>query len=273
MSLPACVSAAVAVGNVTKTDEVYPKGNRDSALALMAPGAFILSTGINHSVAVLTGTSMAAPHATGTAALLLALDPTLSADALENLMKSTGVPIFDSATGLTFPRINALAAMNAIVNRMRPLSGGGRRDADCLVEWNVTPPEIATALPFANATCRDNDPSCDGDQIIGQCTFTVSACFNVPDKRLPSCATSASIVDYQLLSPAPGGVDAGNAAAIKTALPQAPITEPNVCTASIPIVVPVGPKPGIKWIRLSARASDGRVDHNRLRLTCLPANP
>lgn len=276
MALPACVGAAVAVGEVTKTDAVYPVGNRDAALDLFAPGVSILSTGLNHGVGVLTGTSMSTPHATGTAALLFAFNPGLSADAAENVMKSTGEPLFDSATRLTFPRINALAALNTVLNRVVPLTGGGQREADCLVEWSVTPPEIATAFPFAQATCHDNDPACDGDQISGQCTFRVAACFNVPDRRLPSCSVTAPVVDYQLLTPPPpgsDGVDAGNAAAISTALPEAPITASNLCSASIPIVVPVTTRPGTRWIRLSARASDGRVDQNRLRLTCLPAAP
>jgi hypothetical protein len=163
MTLPACVSAAVAVGSVTKQDVMSSFTNRDSALDLLAPGGSIArgitSTGLGHSTATMYGTSMAAPHATGTAALLLALDPTLSADALEGVLKSTGVPLFDKASGLTFPRINALAAMNAVVNITHPLTGGGPRRSDCLVEWNVTPPEIATAIPYANAVCRDNDPA------------------------------------------------------------------------------------------------------------------
>jgi Subtilase family len=277
MTLPACVSAAVAVGSVTKQDVMSSFTNRDSALDLLAPGEGIISTGLGHSIQIMSGTSMATPHVTGTAALLLAIDPTLSADALEGFLKSTGVPLFDKPSGLAFPRINALAAMNAVVNVSRPLTGGGPQRSDCLVEWNVTPPEIATALPYANAVCRDNDPACDGDQIPGQCTFTVSACFNVPDRRLPSCATDAPIVAYELRSPqpppTPHSVDAGNAAAISTALPSLPLVTQNECTASMPIVVPVGQKPGVKWIRFSATASDGRTDFDRLRLTCLPANP
>jgi hypothetical protein len=160
-----------------------------------------------------------------------------------------------------------------VVDVSRPLTGGGPQRSDCLVEWNVTPPEIATALPYANAVCRDNDPACDGDQIPGQCTFTVSACFNVPDRRLPSCATDAPIVAYELLSPQPNSADAGNAATIGPALPSLPLVTQNECTVSMPIVVPVGQKPGVKWIRFSATASDGRTDLDRLRLTCLPANP
>jgi hypothetical protein len=217
---------------------------------------------------------MAAPHATGTAALLLSLDPTLSADALEGFLKSTGVPTLDQRNGLVFPRVNALAAMNAVVNATRPLSGGGPRVSDCLVEWNVDPPEIATALPHVTLVCRDGD-TCDHDQTPGQCTFALSACFNVPDRRLPSCTTDAAIVDYAVLSPAPSGsaADISNAAAIRAVLPPLPMSDQQACTSSIDVVVPVGARPGVKWIRFFVRAADGRVDYDRLRLTCLPASP
>jgi len=217
---------------------------------------------------------MATPHATGTAALLLSLDPTLSADALEGFLKSTGVTTLDKRNGLTFPRINALAAMNAVVSMMRPLSGGGPRASDCLVEWNVDPPHIATALPRATVVCRDGDP-CDHDQIPGQCTFALSACFNVPDRRLPRCSSDAAIVDYGVLSPAANGgaADISNAAAIRAAMPPLPLSDQHACTSTIGVVVPVEARPGVKWIRFFARAADGRVDDDRLRLTCLPAAP
>jgi len=217
---------------------------------------------------------MATPHATGTAALLLSLDPTLSADALEGLLKSTGVPTHDQRNNLTFPRVNALAAMNAVVNMMRPLSGGGPRASDCLVEWNVDPPGIATALPHATLVCRDGDP-CDHDQTPGQCTFALSACFNVPDRHLPRCSSDAVIVDYGVLSPAVSGsaADISNAAAIRAAMPPLPLSDQHVCTSSIDVAVPVGMRPGVKWVRFFARAADGRVDYDRLRLTCLPASP
>jgi subtilisin family serine protease len=285
MAAPACVSSAVAVGAVTKHDTVAAYSNADYALDLLAPGGTlsvsgtpypeaIKSTGLGGSTALLYGTSMATPHATGTAALLLSLDPTLSADALEGLLESTGVPTLDQRNNLTFPRINALAAMNAVVNAIRPVSGGGPRVSDCLVEWNVDPPEIATALPRAALVCRDGD-ACDHDQTPGQCTFALSACFNVPDRHLPGCGSGAAIVDYGVVSAAPNGsaADVSNAAAIRAAMPPLPMSDPHACTSSINVVVPVGMRPGVKWVRFFARAADGRVDYDRLRLTCLPASP
>ncbi len=276
MAAPACISTAVAVGAVTKTDALAPYTNTEAGLALLAPGSAIKSTGLGHGTAILYGTSMATPHATGTAALLLALDPSLSADALEGILQRTGLPLLDARNGLLFPRINALAAANAVVNETRPMSGGGLRPSDCLVEWNVSPSHIANALPYITMACRDNDPDCDGDATAGQCTFNLSACFNVPDRRLPTCRTDSPIVSYGLLGPASGigtAADQSNAATMESALPGLPLTTQNRCTGTIPIVVPVGSQPTVKWIRFYARAADGRTDYDRLRLTCLPANP
>jgi subtilisin family serine protease len=286
MASPACVSAAVAVGAVTKHDTIAPYSDADSTLDLLAPGGVsswpvvdpypegIKSAGPGHSAAVLSGTSMATPHATGTAALLLSLDPALSADDLEALLERTGMPTRDPRNNLIFPRVNALAAMNAVLNTMRPLSGGGPPASDCLVEWKVDPPEIATALPHATVVCGDGDP-CDHDQIPGQCTFALSACFNVPDQRLPRCGSDAVIVDYSVLSPATTGsaADISNAAAIRAALPPLPMADLHACSAWIDVVVPVGVRPGVKWIGFLARAADGRVDDDRLRLICRPAGP
>ena len=271
MAAPACVGAAVAVGAVSKVGDVAPFSDSGPALDLLAPGLGILSTGINHSTAILSGTSMAAPHATGTAALLLAMNPDLGADALERVLEATGNSLLDRRNGLTFPRINALAAVDAVVHSTTPLTGNGSLRSDCLVEWNFTPASVAMWGLIPRAVCRDNDPSCDADQLAGQCTFQLSVCFNVADRRLPSCSPAAAIVERQLITPNAAqpqdAVDAANGDAITAALPAVPVTEPGRCTAAIPFVVPAG---GARWIRFVARAADGRSDHDRLRLACLP---
>ena len=265
---PACISSAVSVGAVLQNDEVWQGSNTYADLDLLAPGVGILSTGLGDSLATLTGTSMATPHATGSAALLLALNPTLTADQVENSLKRSGTRVLDTRNGFTYPRVNALGAMNAVLDVTHPMLGGGSAQRDCLVEWDMPPTMTTKRQPISGAVCHDNDPACDADQTPGRCTFPVSLCFNVPDRRLPDCPTDAPIVAYQRVQPRAGdAIDTANAAALDAALPALPLAEVNRCTEPFSFVVPAGAE---KWIRLGVRAADGRRDSDRLRFTCVP---
>jgi subtilisin family serine protease len=76
----------VAVANSNSSDAKNPGSNFGvESVDLAAPGTGILSTfnGSNSSYGTLTGTSMAAPHVTGAAALLSAYDQSLSAASLK----------------------------------------------------------------------------------------------------------------------------------------------------------------------------------------------
>ncbi len=66
-------SAVITVGNSTQTDGRNPLSNWGTCLTLFAPGTNIISAGHsnNTATAVLSGTSMAAPHVAGAAALYL----------------------------------------------------------------------------------------------------------------------------------------------------------------------------------------------------------
>ena len=129
MAAPACVSGVIAVGAVydsslgpvsfpnvctdarTAADQVTCFSNGGSALDLLAPGALIISTGRGGGISTYLGTSQASPHVAGATALLLQHDPSLSPDAIESLLKSTGAPITDPRNGITTPRINVAAAL------------------------------------------------------------------------------------------------------------------------------------------------------------------
>jgi hypothetical protein len=80
---------------------------------LLAPGSRITGAGLGGSLATYVGTSQASPTAAGVAALMLQADPGLGPAQIEQLLKTTGVPLVDSKNGLSFPRINALAAVQA----------------------------------------------------------------------------------------------------------------------------------------------------------------
>ncbi|MBI3781945.1 MAG: S8 family serine peptidase [Deltaproteobacteria bacterium] len=222
----------------------------------------------NGTIATLTGTSMAAPHVTGTAALLLALNPGLSADALEALLKQRSTPVFDDRVGTIYPRVNALAAMTAVLPTSRPFTGGGSRGTDCLLEWNVGGSPRVEVSPRLALECHDNDTGCDQDAVPGQCTFGISTCLNVTDYRLPHCATASSLRSIRLISPSPTASDPtqrSNAAALLAVLPRVPSTSSNQCSPTVQFVVAAGTS---QWIRMTITAGDGRHDADRMQLVC-----
>jgi len=63
---------------------------------LAAPGENIFSTRAGGGYSLMSGTSVAAPHVTGIAALLLSQDPNLTPETLEAVFKQTALPLTDS---------------------------------------------------------------------------------------------------------------------------------------------------------------------------------
>ncbi len=73
---PAHVTEAITVGSVNKKKWFSSFSNYGSLIDIFAPGEDIESLSPDHSkIVIMTGTSMAAPHVTGAAALYLELNP------------------------------------------------------------------------------------------------------------------------------------------------------------------------------------------------------
>lgn len=90
---------------------------------MAAPGSGILSTTPNNTYSAFSGTSMAAPHVAGTAALICAAYPNLSAARLRAALLYSGdkIPALRGAGTLTERRLNALKALqNAAENDTTP---------------------------------------------------------------------------------------------------------------------------------------------------------
>jgi subtilisin family serine protease len=133
MEAPACIQSAISVAAVwkadvgnqnvtffnctdatTAADQVTCFSNSNSTLDLLAPGAPIVSDYKGGGNSTFWGTSQASPHCAGAAAVLLSINPHLTPDEIEQLLRTTGKPVTDARNGVTTPRINLQAAVAAV---------------------------------------------------------------------------------------------------------------------------------------------------------------
>ncbi|MCO6453522.1 MAG: S8 family serine peptidase [Caldilineales bacterium] len=114
---PASYDNVLAVGATTNAGTRWALSNFGPNVDVMAPGATIFSTywdATNGSAfRFMSGTSMAAPHVAGSAALLISLDQTLTMTETRTLLESTaldmGDPGYDSTHGFGLIQIGAAA--------------------------------------------------------------------------------------------------------------------------------------------------------------------
>jgi len=133
-SLPNVMSVAA----TTSTDTLAGFSNfgRHSVL-VGAPGSGIFSTLPNNTYSFLSGTSMAAPHVTGAAALLCAANSNLSVSQLRALLAFNGDPVMAlQGRSLTGRRLNVFKSLQA------------------MNENDTTPPGTVTNLQVASQNGR-----------------------------------------------------------------------------------------------------------------------
>jgi subtilisin family serine protease len=115
MGAPACISNVIAVGaTFDNQDLITSYSNSSPSLDVLAPGNLITATAMGGGSITMSGTSMAAPHVTATAALLRQKNPTVQASQMEAALETSPVLISDSRNGISRPRLDVKAALDVI---------------------------------------------------------------------------------------------------------------------------------------------------------------
>ncbi|MCH8292121.1 S8 family serine peptidase [Candidatus Poribacteria bacterium] len=110
---PAALKTVIAVAATQQNSDLAFVSNFGASVDIAAPGDAILSTELNNTYGLRSGTSMAAPHVSGVAALLLSKQPELPNEKVRRVLIFTTKPIKDSrlvGAGL----IDAEAALTAV---------------------------------------------------------------------------------------------------------------------------------------------------------------
>ena len=114
---PAAYEPVLAVGATDSADRRASFSNHGPELDLVAPGVDILSTWpVGHSTFRLSGTSMAAPHVAGLAALVWAAAPHLTNDEVAAIIEATAVDLGDPGRDDEYGhgRMDAYAAVASV---------------------------------------------------------------------------------------------------------------------------------------------------------------
>jgi subtilisin family serine protease len=113
---PAADRDVIGITATDADDKLLPQANRGAQVAVAAPGVMVLEPAPDGGYQVTTGTSVAAAHASGVAALLLARDPRLTPDQVRSLLIKSARAIPGAKRDIGAGVIDALGAVEAVRN-------------------------------------------------------------------------------------------------------------------------------------------------------------
>ena len=110
---PAAYRKVISVASTTPDKQRFHRTNFGASIDIAAPGNGILSTQINNSYRILTGTSMAAPHIAGIAALMLSKRPTLTHEEVRQILVNTSDVVTQADSDEPDPKFVGAGTVNA----------------------------------------------------------------------------------------------------------------------------------------------------------------
>jgi subtilisin family serine protease len=150
---PAADENVIAVTAVDENDKLMPQANQGAHVALAAPGVNVLEAAPRATYNFTTGTSVAAAHVSGVAALILERNPGIDPAALEEVLFSTardlGAPGRDPMFGYglvdPYRALNVLEA-KAVAGRGLPETTAAANTQVTIATTSAKPPPGAAAL-------------------------------------------------------------------------------------------------------------------------------
>jgi subtilisin family serine protease len=250
---PACVSSAISVGSTTKADKVSWFSNIAPFLSLLAPGDSINSSVPGGGFAVLSGTSMAAPHVAGAWAAIRQAAPGASVSAILGALRQTGLPVTDDrlwASGTTtVPRIRIFQALATLTSVTSPTPS----------ITDVSPSRIrAGASALLTITGSDfnalSTVRWNGDAVA---TTVVSS--TKLQALIPTADISAGTSTVSVWTPPPGG---GESATLPVVVDPPPVLAVDATTvgsgASVTVTLTNGIGGEKDWLALAATSAADR---------------
>ncbi len=167
---PNNMGEVICVGATDRNDRAASFSNRGSALDVSAPGVSILST-VPGGYFVLQGTSMAAPHVAGLAALILGKNPSLTPKEVETIIRNTadnviGDPLmgtgrinaFKALGGSTLPDTDPPIISNiraeSITSNSAVISWTTNEIADSQVDYDTTSNTFRNSTPVQDISTK-----------------------------------------------------------------------------------------------------------------------
>ncbi len=169
VTYPGRYDSVIAVAAVDRTDKRASFSGTGPEVELAAPGVKIYSTYIGNKYAVMSGTSMACPHVTGTAALIMHAYPDYTNEQVRELLHATAEDLGPEGKDDKFGygMVNAKEAAYVNTNDTTPPASVSNLEAsatgDTYIKWEWSNPpdnDFSHTMIFLNGTWVGNTTEC-----------------------------------------------------------------------------------------------------------------